>query len=294
MRSANSPGCSPKNATSAGEKERSMTEASKHLIEIRDLDYSRGHRQIFKGLNIEIPRGRVTAIMGPSGTGKTTLLRLITRQLIPDNGTILVEGIDISTLNQKELYRLRRRFGMLFQNGALLTDISVFENVAFPLREHTKLPNRLIRHIVLTKLHAVGLRGAADMMPTELSGGMARRVALARAMVMDPEILIYDEPFVGLDPISMGVIVRLVRKMNDALGISSILVSHDVQEIATVSDCSYLISDGKVAAFGSPDELRNTSSELVRQFMHGMADGPVAFHFSAPNYAEQLLGRDAE
>ena len=271
-----------------------MTEASKHLIEIRDLDYSRGHRQIFKGLNIEIPRGLVTAIMGPSGTGKTTLLRLITRQLVPDAGTILVEGIDISTLNQKALYRLRRRFGMLFQNGALLTDISVFENVAFPLREHTRLPNRLIRHIVLTKLHAVGLRGAADMMPTELSGGMARRVALARAMVMDPEILIYDEPFVGLDPISMGVIVRLVRKMNDALGISSILVSHDVQEIATVADCSYLISDGKVAASGSPDELHNTSSELVRQFMHGMADGPVAFHFSAPNYAEQLLGRDVE
>jgi len=267
---------------------------SKSVIEIRDLDYSRGHRQIFKGLSICIPRGKVTAIMGPSGTGKTTLLRLITRQLRPDSGTILVDGVDIARLDQKELYKLRRRFGMLFQNGALLTDISVFENVAFPLREHTTLPNRLIRHIVLTKLHAVGLRGAADMMPAELSGGMARRVALARAMVMDPEILIYDEPFVGLDPISMGVIVRLVRKMNDALGISSILVSHDVQEISTVSDCSYLISDGKVAASGSPDELHNTSSDLVRQFMHGMADGPVAFHFAAPDYAEQLLGRDVE
>jgi phospholipid/cholesterol/gamma-HCH transport system ATP-binding protein len=264
------------------------------IIEIRDLDYSRGHRQIFKGLNISIPRGKVTAIMGPSGTGKTTLLRLITRQLRPDSGTILIDGVDIAQLDQKELYKLRRRFGMLFQNGALLTDISVFENVAFPLREHTTLPNRLIRHIVLTKLHAVGLRGAADMMPAELSGGMARRVALARAMVMDPEILIYDEPFVGLDPISMGVIVRLVRKMNDALGISSILVSHDVQEISTVSDCTYLVSDGKVAASGSPDELHNTSSDLVRQFMHGMADGPVAFHFSAPDYAEQLLGRDIE
>jgi phospholipid/cholesterol/gamma-HCH transport system ATP-binding protein len=264
------------------------------IIEIRDLDYSRGHRQIFKGLNISIPRGKVTAIMGPSGTGKTTLLRLITRQLRPDSGTILVDGVDIAQLDQNELYKLRRRFGMLFQNGALLTDISVFENVAFPLREHTTLPNRLIRHIVLTKLHAVGLRGAADMMPSELSGGMARRVALARAMVMDPEILIYDEPFVGLDPISMGVIVRLVRKMNDALGISSILVSHDVQEISTVADCTYLISDGKVAASGSPDEMHNTSSDLVRQFMHGMADGPVAFHFSAPDYAEQLLGRDVE
>ena len=271
-----------------------MSDHSDNVIEVRDLWYSRSQRPIFTGLNIDIPRGRVTAVMGPSGTGKTTLLRLITRQIRPDKGTIRVNGIDIADLNQRQLYELRRRFGMLFQNGALLTDYSVFENVAFPLREHTRLSNRLIRHIVLTKLHAVGLRGAADMMPAELSGGMARRVALARAMVMDPEILIYDEPFVGLDPISMGVIVRLVRKMNDALGISSILVSHDVQEIATVSDQTFLISDGKVAASGSPDELHNTSSDLVRQFMHGMADGPVAFHFSAPDYAEQLLGRDAE
>ena len=232
--------------------------------------------------------------MGPSGTGKTTLLGLITRQLIPDRGRITVDGVELSSLSQKELYRLRRRFGMLFQNGALLTDLSVFENVAFPLREHTKLPNRLIRHIVLTKLHAVGLRGAADLMPSQLSGGMARRVALARAMVMDPDIVIYDEPFVGLDPISMGVIVRLVRKMNDALGISSIIVSHDVQEIATVADRSYLISGGNVAASGSPDELVNTPSDLVRQFMHGMADGPVPFHFAAPDYTEQLLGRDTE
>lgn len=271
-----------------------MNDATDNLIEIRDLDYTRGRRQIFRGLNITIKRGQITAIMGPSGTGKTTLLSLITRQLRPDRGSIVVDGINVSALNQKELYRFRRRFGMLFQNGALLTDLSVFENVAFPLREHTKLPNRLIRHIVLTKLHAVGLRGAADMMPSELSGGMARRIALARAMVMDPDILIYDEPFVGLDPISMGVIVRLVRQMNDALGISSILVSHDVQEIAAVADCSYLIADGKVAASGSPDELSNTSSEVVKQFMHGMADGPVAFHYAAPNYAEQLLGRDVE
>ncbi len=271
-----------------------MNDAADFLIEIHDLHYSRGSLQIFTGLNLSIRRCQITAIMGPSGTGKTTLLRLITRQLRPDRGTILIDGIDIATLNQKELYRLRRRFGMLFQNGALLTDLSVFENVAFPLREHTSLPNRLIRHVVLTKLHAVGLRGAADMMPAQLSGGMARRVALARAMVMDPDILIYDEPFVGLDPISMGVIVRLVRKMNDALGVSSILVSHDVQEIAAVADCSYLLSDGTVAASGSPDELSNAPSELVRQFMHGMADGPVAFHFDAPDYAEQLLGRDAE
>ena len=230
--------------------------------------------------------------MGPSGTGKTTLLQLITRQLVPDRGEIIVDGVDIATLNQKELYRLRRRFGVLFQNGALLTDMSVFENVAFPLREHTKLTDRLIRHVVLTKLHAVGLRGAADMMPGQLSGGMARRVALARAMVMDPDILIYDEPFVGLDPISMGVIVRLVRRMNDSLGLTSVVVSHDVKEIGEVADCSYLISDGKVAASGSPEELREQSSELVRQFMHGMADGPVAFHYEAPGYEEQLLGRE--
>lgn len=256
--------------------------------------YSRGSRVIFKDMNLTIKRGEVTAFMGPSGTGKTTLLRLITRQLIPQSGAIFVNGVDIASLSQRQLYELRQRFGMLFQNGALLTDINVFENVAFPLREHTSLSNRLIRHVVLTKLHAVGLRGAADMTPAELSGGMARRVALARAMVMDPEILIYDEPFVGLDPISMGVIVRLVRRMNDALGITSIVVSHDVAEVSTVADRSYLISDGKVAASGSPDELRTTNSELVRQFMHGMADGPVAFHFDAPDYAEQLLGRDTE
>lgn len=271
-----------------------MDDSSENLIEIRDLKYSRGHRAIFEGLNLTVKRGEITALMGPSGTGKTTLLRLITRQLIPEQGAIYVGGKDISTLNQTGLYELRQRFGMLFQNGALLTDLSVFENVAFPLREHTKLSNRLIRHIVLTKLHAVGLRGAADMAPAQLSGGMARRVALARAMVMDPEILIYDEPFVGLDPISLGVIVRLVRRLNDALGITSIVVSHDVEEIATVADRSFLLADGKVAASGSPDELRTANSELVKQFMHGMADGPVAFHFDAPGYEEQLLGRDIE
>jgi phospholipid/cholesterol/gamma-HCH transport system ATP-binding protein len=271
-----------------------LNDQSDNLIEIRDLKYSRGPRAIFDGLNLSIKRGEITAIMGPSGTGKTTLLRLITRQLIPQQGAIYIDGIDIANLSQRELYQLRQRFGMLFQNGALLTDLSVFENVAFPLREHTKLSQRLIRHIVLTKLHAVGLRGAAGMMPAELSGGMARRVALARAMVMDPDILIYDEPFVGLDPISMGVIVRLVRRMNDALGITSIVVSHDVEEIATVADCSFLLSHGKVAASGSPDELRTANSDLVRQFMFGMADGPVGFHYEAPSYEEQLLGRDAE
>ena len=232
--------------------------------------------------------------MGPSCSGKTTLLRLITRQLDPDRGRVLVDGVDIATLNQSELYQLRRRFGMLFQNGALLTDMNVFENVAFPLREHTGLGDRLIRLVVLSKLHSVGLRGAADLMPSELSGGMARRVALARAIVMDPDILIYDEPFVGLDPISMGVVVRLVRRMNDTLGISSIVVSHDIKEIAAVADRSHLISDGRVVASGSPEDLNKDSSEMVRQFMHGIADGPVAFHYDAPDYEEQLLGRDNE
>lgn len=231
--------------------------------------------------------------MGPSGTGKTTLLRLIARQLQPDRGRILVDGVDIAGLSQAALYALRKRIGMLFQNGALLTDLSVFENVAFPLREHTRLGERLIRLVVLTKLHAVGLRGAAELMPSELSGGMARRVALARAIVMDPDILIYDEPFAGLDPISMGVIVRLIRRMNDTLGISSIVVSHDLKETAAVSDQSFLISDGSVVASGSPTELARNDTEMVRQFMHGLPDGPVGFHYEAPDYAQQLLGENA-
>jgi phospholipid/cholesterol/gamma-HCH transport system ATP-binding protein len=230
--------------------------------------------------------------MGPSGTGKTTLLRLIARQLHPDRGQILVDGVDVAGLSQSGLYAFRKRIGMLFQNGALLTDMSVFENVAFPLREHTRLGERLIRLVVLTKLHAVGLRGAADLMPSELSGGMARRVALARAIVMDPDILIYDEPFVGLDPISMGVIVRLIRRLNDTLGISSIVVSHDLKEIAAVSDQSYLISNGLAVASGTPAELQQNHSEMFRQFMHGLPDGPVAFHYEAPDYSQQLLCKE--
>ena len=263
---------------------------SDNLIEVRDVDYSRGNRSIFRDLDLTIARGNVTAIMGPSGTGKTTLLQLITRQLNPGKGQVIVAGDDISKYSISELYAMRRRMGMLFQNGALLTDMSVFENVAFPLREHTRLGERLIRNVVLMKLHAVGLRGAAYMMPAQLSGGMARRVALARAIVMDPALLIYDEPFVGLDPISMGVIAKLIRQMNDALGITSIVVSHDVKEISEVADYSYVIADGKVAASGRPADLRKESSELVRQFMLGLPDGPVAFHYDAPDYAEQLLG----
>jgi phospholipid/cholesterol/gamma-HCH transport system ATP-binding protein len=265
-----------------------------NLIEIRDVDYSRGARSIFSNLNMTIAEGQVTAIMGPSGTGKTTLLQLITRQLRPDAGQVIVAGDDIAEFNISELYQMRQRFGMLFQNGALLTDMSVFENVAFPLREHTDLSESLIRNVVLMKLHAVGLRGAAYMMPSELSGGMARRVALARAIVMDPAVLIYDEPFVGLDPISMGVIATLIRQLNDALDITSIVVSHDVHEIGEVADYSYVIADGQVAAEGRPEDLKNQSSELVRQFMLGLADGPVAFHYDAPDYATQLLGEQPD
>jgi phospholipid/cholesterol/gamma-HCH transport system ATP-binding protein len=261
------------------------------IVEIRKLGYAVSGRPIFDGLDMEIPRGKVTAVMGPSGTGKTTLLRLITGQVRADTGSISVAGEDMRTLKRADLYVLRRRMGMLFQNGALLTDLSVFENVAFPIREHTDLPERLIRQLVLTKLEAVGLRGAADLMPAELSGGMSRRVALARAIVMDPEILIYDEPFVGLDPISMGVILRLIRRLNDTLGLTSIVVSHDVQEISAVSDNVFLLSAGKVVARGSPQELRENPSEVVRQFVGGLPDGPVAFHFPASDYFGQLLAR---
>ena len=259
------------------------------IVEVRDVHYSIGGRTIFSGLSLQIPRGRITAIMGPSGTGKTTLLRLITGQIRPDQGQVLFDGIDVCSLSRAELYALRRRMGMLFQNGALLTDEDVFENVAFPLREHTDLPEALIRNIVLTKLQAVGLRGAAQLMPAELSGGMARRVALARAMATDPEVLIYDEPFTGLDPISMGMIVRLVRQMNYALGITSIVVSHDVEELAILADASYIIAGGKVAASGSFVELKDHDSEIVHQFINGLADGPVAFHYPAPDYYEDLL-----
>jgi len=251
-----------------------------------------GNRPVFTGLDMDIPRGRITAVMGPSGTGKTTLLRLITGQVRADSGSVMVAGEELRGMRRAALYVLRRRMGMLFQNGALLTDLSVFENVAFPLREHTDLPERLIRQLVLTKLQAVGLRGAAELMPAELSGGMSRRVALARAIVMDPEILIYDEPFVGLDPISLGVILRLIRRLNDALGITSIVVSHDVQEISTVADVVFLLSGGKVVARGTPQELQSFPSEIVRQFIGGLADGPVPFHFPAPDYFGELLARE--
>jgi phospholipid/cholesterol/gamma-HCH transport system ATP-binding protein len=267
--------------------------SSPPIVEIRDVHYSVGSRAIFSGLNLSIPRGRITALMGPSGTGKTTLLRLITGQIKPNRGQILFDGIDVSSLGTRDLYALRLRMGLLFQNGALLTDIDVFENVAFPLREHTDLPEALIRNIVLTKLQAVGLRGAARLMPSELSGGMARRVALARTMASDPEVLIYDEPFTGLDPISMGMIVRLVRQMNQALGITSIVVSHDVEELSVLADTSFIIAGGKVAAAGNFDTLKEHPSEIVNQFINGLADGPVPFHYPAADYYQQLLADSA-
>lgn len=267
---------------------------SEQLIEISGLHFSRAGRVVFDGLDISIPRGRVTAIMGPSGTGKTTLLRLITGQLTAGAGTVMVDGHDVASLDRGALFDLRKSMGMLFQNGALLTDCSVFENVAFPLREHTRLPEDLIRNVVLMKLHAVGLRGAANLMPSELSGGMARRIALARAMVMDPQLLLYDEPFAGLDPISMGVVMRLIRVNNDVLGLTSVVVTHDVREVSQIADYCYVIADGKVVGYGTPDELHRSDSSLMRQFINGDADGPVPFHYPAADYHEQLLSLDLD
>ncbi len=258
------------------------------IVRVRDLHYRVGGRSILAGIDLDFPRGSVTAVMGPSGSGKTSLLRLITGQLRADRGLVEVEGQDVSNLSHREIYRMRRRMGMLFQNGALLTDLDVYENIAFPIREHTRLPERLVRHVVLTKLQAVGLRGAAWLMPAELSGGMARRVALARAIVMDPDLLIYDEPFVGLDPISMGVVLRLIRRLNDTLGLTSIVVSHDVREISAVADCCHLLSGGQIIASGPPAAVSQSSQEDVRQFMHGLPDGPVPFHYPAPEYADQI------
>jgi len=264
------------------------------VVAVRDVHYAIGGREIFRGLDLTVRRGRITAIMGPSGGGKTTLLKLITGQILADRGSVRVFGEEVATLGHRALYALRQRLGLLFQNGALLTDMDVFDNVAFPVREHSDLPEALIRKLVLLKLQAVGLRGAAHLLPGELSGGMARRIALARAIVMDPEVLMYDEPFVGLDPISLGVILRLIKQMNTALGITSIVVSHDVQELATIADDSYLLLDGRIAAAGSPAELRASEAPAVRQFMTGSAEGPVAFNYPAPDYLGQLLAEGDE
>ncbi|MEO6697310.1 MAG: ATP-binding cassette domain-containing protein [Gammaproteobacteria bacterium] len=260
------------------------------LVQIRNLRFARGARVIFDGVDLDIERGKVTAIMGPSGTGKTTLLRLIGGQLRPSAGSIMVDGLDISKLSRSELYELRKRMGMLFQSGALLTDLNVYDNIAFPLREHTQLPEPLIRDLVLMKLQAVGLRGARDLMPSELSGGMARRVALARAIALDPMMIMYDEPFAGQDPISLGTIVQLIRTLNDALSLTSVVVSHDVTETASIADTIYVLSEGKVIGHGPPDELFKSPSAQVQQFLQGLADGPVPFHYPAPDYRADLLG----
>jgi phospholipid/cholesterol/gamma-HCH transport system ATP-binding protein len=261
------------------------------LVEIHGLCFRRGERVIFDHIDLDIARGKVTAIMGPSGCGKTTLLAMIGGQLRPQAGGVYMDGLEVAKLSRRALFTLRKRIGMLFQSGALFTDLSVFENIAFPLREHTRLPESIIRHLVLMKLEAVGLRGARDLMPSQLSGGMARRIALARAIALDPMMILYDEPFTGQDPISMGVLVRLIRLMNEAMGITSIVVSHDVQETASIADYIYVLADGKIVGQGTPQELKETHSDWVRQFMEGLADGPVRFHYPAPPYAEDLLGR---
>lgn len=266
------------------------TAQSNSLIEVRNLHFKRGHRVIFDGVDMDLARGKVTAILGPSGTGKTTLLRLISGQWQQDAGEVLFDGVDVARLSQRALFALRKRMGMLFQTGALLTDLSVFDNVAFPLREHTRLPETLVRDLVLMKLEAVGLRGARALMPEQLSGGMARRVALARAIALDPDMIMYDEPFAGQDPITMGVLMRLIRHLNDALGLTSIVVSHDVAEVFSIADYIYVISDGKVVDHGPPQSLRDSSSDWIQQFIHARADGPVPFHVPTTAYVEDLLG----
>ncbi|BDX18927.1 phospholipid/cholesterol/gamma-HCH transport system ATP-binding protein [Halopseudomonas aestusnigri] len=266
-----------------------MTDVSDYIVDLQGVTFRRGQRVIFDGVDIRIPRGKVTGIMGPSGCGKTTLLRLIGAQLRPESGSIWVNGRNIPELGREQLFAARQDMGMLFQSGALFTDLSVFENVAFPLRVHTELPEDMIRDIVLLKLQAVGLRGARDLMPDELSGGMKRRVALARAIALDPQLMMYDEPFVGQDPISMGVLVRLIRLLNDALGLSSIVVSHDLAETASIADYLYVVGDGQVLGQGTPDELMNSDNPRIRQFMQGEPDGPVPFHFPARDYLQDLI-----
>jgi len=263
-----------------------------NFIEIEGLSFARGDRVIFNDLNMTVPRHSITALMGPSGTGKTTLLRIIGGQERPDAGSVKVDGREVTRMSRNELLEFRREMGMLFQSSALFTDFSVFENVAFPLRVHTDLPEEMVRDLVLLKLNAVGLRGARDLMPSQLSGGMSRRVALARAMALDPTFIMYDEPFTGQDPISMGVLVTLIRGINHALKTTSLVVSHDIHETTGIADLIYIISDGKVIGRGSPTELKVADSTMVRQFMSGSPDGPVPFHYPADDYLEDVLGAD--
>jgi phospholipid/cholesterol/gamma-HCH transport system ATP-binding protein len=258
------------------------------IVECRHLSFGYGERLVLDDLSFTVPRGKITALMGASGGGKTTVLRLIGGQVRARSGQILFEGHDVGAIDAAGLYAMRRRMGLLFQFGALFTDLSVFENVAFPLREHTQLPENLLRDIVLMKLNAVGLRGARDLMPREVSGGMARRVALARAIALDPELVMYDEPFAGLDPISLGTIAQLIRSLNDALGITSLIVSHDVEETFLIADQVIILANGKVAAQGTPQEVMNSNDPLVDQFVHAKADGPVPFHYPGPSVAQDF------
>ncbi|WP_440054904.1 ATP-binding cassette domain-containing protein [Pseudoalteromonas sp. T1lg65] len=262
---------------------------SQSIVEVKDVTFSRGERIIYNNMSFSVPKGKITAIMGPSGIGKTTMLRLIGGQLKPDSGDILFTGQSIPKMSRAELYAARTQMSMLFQSGALFTDMSVFDNVAFPLREHTALSEELIRLVVLMKLQAVGLRGAKDLMPAELSGGMARRAALARAIALDPELIMYDEPFAGQDPISMGVLVRLIKSLNEVLGLSSLIVTHDVTEVLSIADHVVIIADQGVIGTGTPEQMLQHESPLVQQFLQGLADGPVPFHFNAPDYQQELL-----
>jgi len=259
------------------------------LVDLTNVDFAYDTRPILSGINLRIPRGKLVAIMGGSGCGKTTLLRLIGGQLKPTAGHLTVDGQELARLSRREMYAARRRMGMLFQFGALFTDLNVFDNVAFPLREHTDLPSDMIRDLVMTKLHAVGLRGAWKLMPAELSGGMARRVALARAVALDPMLIMYDEPFAGLDPISLAVVGQLIRRLNDALGASSIMVTHDVHESLEIVDYLYFLSAGKVVAEGTPDEIRASTDPFVHQFVNAEIDGPLPFHFPGDDYRTTLM-----
>jgi phospholipid/cholesterol/gamma-HCH transport system ATP-binding protein len=265
-----------------------VSAALPNLVEIRDIHFGYGDRPILSGLQMDFPRGKVVAVMGGSGSGKTTILRLIGGQLQAQTGTIAVDGQSVDPHDTKALYAMRRKMGMLFQHGALFTDLSVFDNVAFPLREHTDLPASLIRDLVLMKLHAVGLRNAAQLRPAEISGGMARRVALARTIALDPQLIMYDEPFAGLDPISMGVTANLIRALNNALGSTSIVVSHDVHETFLIADYVYFLSGGHIVAQGTPREMRESSDPYVRQFVNADADGPVPFHYPGKSLVADL------
>jgi phospholipid/cholesterol/gamma-HCH transport system ATP-binding protein len=261
-----------------------------NLLEIDNLTFSRGGRVLYDDISMRIVKGKTTAIMGPSGIGKTTMLRLMGGQLRPDSGDIRFKGESIQAMRRNRLFTVRRQMSMLFQSGALFTDMTVFDNIAFPLREHTKLSEAVISTIVLLKLQAVGLRGAAYMMPAELSGGMARRAALARAIALDPELIMYDEPFAGQDPISMGVLVKLIKALNDALQLTSVVVTHDVKEVLTIADYIYILAEKKVIGSGTPEEIKNSDSPLVQQFLLGQADGPVPFHYPADSLRETFLG----